>query len=299
MVCHNSRPAYAEVDDSSLAANGLTASSTLITPHNGTQTDVLYGANAYFMTTRLTPSPHLAVTDTCAGCHETIPNAAEKDAGQTSNHSFIADLSICSSCHAATTNGAIIQSQVVSLMTQLDQGIFTAINTLLSAGPYVTTVRDAQTLDYLCLTGGATPSVYLPLTSAPATYAPFNLSAGPPPHATPWRNLASVEVTFATNPFTSLANLAECGSTSAPAVVPGVTYQGGPVVLSISAAQAGTTHSATHPPLVSAVSITGRAIYNEALLNNDLSVGIHNPGFPQAVIANTLAQLANVTVGNP
>ncbi len=299
MVCHNSRPSYSEVDDFSIAANGLTASSTLITPHNGTQTDVLYGANAYFMTTRLNPSPHLAVTDTCAGCHETIPNAAEKDAGQTSNHSFIADLSICSSCHAPTTDGTVIQGQVASLMEQLDQGIFKALGTLLAAGPYVTTVRDAQTLDYLCVTGGGTPSVYLPLTSAPATYAPFALSAGPPVHTTPWRSLSSVEVTFASNPFTSLANLAECGSTNAPAVVTGITYQGGPVVISISAAQAGTTYARTNPPLVSAVSITGKSIYNEALLNNDLSLGIHNPGFAQTLITNTLAQLANVTTVNP
>jgi hypothetical protein len=118
-------------------------------------------------------------------------------------------------------------------------------------------------------------------------------------HTTPWRNLSSVEVTFATNPFAGMANLAECGSTRSPAVVPGVVYQGGPVVLSISAAQAGATHSATGMPLVSAVSITGKAVYNEALLHNDLSLGIHNPGFPQTVVTNTLAQLANVTPTNP
>jgi len=298
MVCHNSRPAYAEVDDTSVTRNGLTSSSTLITPHNGTQTDVLYGANAYFAPTT-TPSPHLAVADTCAGCHH-IANAAQKDAGQTSNHSFIADLSICSTCHAAAFDGASIQNQTEVQMAQLDQAIFGAIGTLLSnAGTYNTTVRDAQTLDYLCLTGGGAPAVYLPISSAPATYAPFAVSAGPPVHTTQWRSLSSVEVTFAANPFTSMANLAECGSTSAPAVIPGVTYQGGAVVISIGAAQQGTTHSLSGMPIVSAVSITGKSIYNEALLNNDLSLGIHNLPFTQNLIAATLARLGTVTPGNP
>jgi hypothetical protein len=298
MVCHNSRPAYSEVDDFSVAADGLTSSSTLITPHNGTQTDVLYGANAYFMPSPGMPSPHLAISDTCAGCHH-LPNAAEQDAGLTDNHAFIADLSICTNCHAAATNGKAIQDQTAAQMARLDQAIFTAVGTLLSAGPYTTTVRDAQTLDYLCLTGGSAPSVYLPLTAPPATLAPFNASAGPPVHTTQWRNLSSVEVTFASNPFTGLPNLAECNSTNAPAVVQGAVYQGGPVVLSIGAAQAGATHVSGNPPLVSAVSITGKSIYNEALLNNDLSLGIHNPAFAQTLITNTLAKLVTVTPSNP
>jgi hypothetical protein len=296
MVCHNSRPAYASIGDTSLAANGLTSSSTLITPHNGTQTDVLYGSNAYFMPAPVV-SPHLAVAGTCAGCHEGIPNAAERAAGQTTNHSFIADLSICSTCHAAAFDGAAIQSKTSAQMAQLDQAIFGAIGTLLSAaGTYNTTVRDAVTLDYLC-TGGSTPSAYLPITAVPASYAPFATSAGPPVHTTQWRSLSSVEVTFASNPFAT--GMAECGSASSPSVIAGVTYQGGPVVISISAAQAGPTHSAANKPIVSAVSITGRSIYNEALLNNDLSLGIHNLPFTQALVANTLAQLATVTPANP
>jgi hypothetical protein len=295
MVCHNSRP--------SSALFGVTSTgSTLVTPHNGTQTDVLYGANAYFMPATM-PSPHLAVTDTCAGCHEHIPNAAEKEAGLTSNHSFIADLSICSTCHAAAFDGAAIQEDTQTRMASLDQAIYGALTTLLSAavqsgsGTYNTTVRDAQTLDYLCVTGAGAPSAYLPLSIVPATYAPFATSAGPPVHTTEWRSLASVQVTFASNPFPM--GMAECASTSAPSVVPGVTYQGGPIVLSVSAAQAGSTHSSSNAPIVSSASITGKAIYNEALLNNDLSLGIHNLPFTQAVVAATLAQLATVTAGNP
>jgi hypothetical protein len=296
MVCHNSRPSFASVGDSFVARNGLTSASALVTPHNGTQTDVLYGANAYFMP-EATPSPHLAVGDTCVGCHYAIPTAAQKDAGQTTNHSFITDLSICSTCHAAAFDGATVQAETAAQMSQLDQAIFTAIGTLLeAAGTYNTTVRDAATLDYLCEVDGGVPNVYIPVAGLPATYAPFSVSAGPPVHVQPWRNLGSVLVTFASNPF---AGMAECSGTSSPAVVPGVAYAGGPVVLSISAAQAGATHSSSGLPLVSAVSITGKAIYNEALLNNDLSVGVHNLPFVQTLISNTLAELGNVTTTNP
>jgi len=148
MVCHNSRPSFASVGDSFVARNGLTSASALVTPHNGTQTDVLYGANAYFMP-EATPSPHLAVGDTCVGCHYAIPTAAQKDAGQTTNHSFITDLSICSTCHAAAFDGATVQAETAAQMSQLDQAIFTAIGTLLeAAATYNTTVRDAATLDY-------------------------------------------------------------------------------------------------------------------------------------------------------
>jgi len=303
MVCHNSRPAFAEVDDFSVSANKLTAASTLITPHNGTQTDVLFGANAYFMP-RLSPSPHLAVTDTCAGCHA-IPTAAQRDAGVSTNHAFATDLSICSTCHSAALDGAELQQPIVAGLAQVDQSIYGAVSTLLTSavgsesGTYNTTVRDAATLEYLCITGLGAPDVYLPLGVVPITYAPFLVSAGPPVHATRWRNLGTVLVTFATNPFVQMAGLAECSGTTTPTVVAGVTYQGGPVVLSVSAAQAGTTHASSNPPLVSAVSITGKSIYNEALLSNDLSLGIHNLPFAQALIATTLAQLANVTPTNP
>jgi hypothetical protein len=96
-----------------------------------------------------------------------------------------------------------------------------------------------------------------------------------------------------------MSGLAECNGTTAPAVVPSVVYGGGPVVLSISSAQAGATHSSANLPIVSAVSITGKSIYNEALLHNDLSLGIHNLGFTQNVVENTLAQLGAVTPANP
>jgi hypothetical protein len=300
MVCHNSRPSYAEVDDFSIAKNGLKASSSIVTPHNGTQTDVLYGANAYFMP-KATPSPHLSVADTCAGCH-LIPTAAQKAAGVTTNHSFITDLTICSTCHAATFDGAAVQAQTSAQLAQLDQAIFGAIGTLLGAAPtYNTTVRDPVTFDYLCITAadGGAPNVYIPLTTTPDSYAPFAGTSGPPVHTTPWRNLGSVLVTFATNPFTSIPGLAECNGTSSPVVVPGANYTGGPVVLSVSAAQLGSSHSSKSSPMVSAISITGKSIYNEALLNNDLSLGVHNPTFAPALVTSTLSQLANVTPTNP
>ena len=142
------------------------------------------------------------------------------------------------------------------------------------------------------------PTAYLPIPAAPATYAPFAMSAGPPVHTTAVAEPVQRRGHLRQQPLRD-GDLAECGSTSSPSVVPGVTYQGGPVVISISAAQAGPTHSGSNKPIVSAVSITGKSIYNEALLNNDLSLGIHNPAFAPTLVVNTLAQLATVTPANP
>ncbi len=298
MVCHNSRPASGPISDVTLGANGLTRSSTLITPHAGTQTDVLYGTSAYFMETA-SPSPHLAVEGTCAGCHA-IPTSAEADAGQTTNHAFATDLSICPACHSSAIDGAGLQAATAANLSGLDTAIFAAVGALLeAAGTYNTTVLDPATLKYLCVAGAGAPEVYLPLEAPPATFAPYAVSAGPPVHTTPWRDLGAVLVTFAADPFSAVGGLAECDGTTSPAVVPGAVYAGGPVVLSLEAAQPGPTHSSSKAPIISAVSITGRSIYNEALLHNDQSLGIHNLPFTQTLVSNTLASLRTVTPQNP
>jgi len=133
--------------------------------------------------------------------------------------------------------------------------------------------------------------------------APFAETAGPPVHTAPWRNLGTALVTLPTNTVI-VSGMPECtipsGATTGT-VVAGVTYAGGPVVMSVSSVQAGPTHTTggAATPLISAISITGQSIYNEALLNNDLSLGIHNLPFYQAVIGNTMEQLLSVTAANP
>ncbi|MFI5298390.1 MAG: carboxypeptidase regulatory-like domain-containing protein [Polyangiales bacterium] len=310
MVCHSSATQYPSIGDQSLASNGLTSSSPLIMPHLSTQSDVLYGANAYFVVPRQ-PSPHLAVAGTCAGCHHDQLTSAERDAGTTlnnpldpsraTNHAFATDVSICSSCHAAVFDGASIQKQTRARFDALDKAIFSALSTVISAaGTYTTTARDPATSHYLCLTGSGAPNVYLPITLAPATFAAYAQATQPPSHSTTrWRSLAEVLVTFPSDPFVGLSGLAECDGRDAPVVVGGVTFAGGPVVLSLVDMQSGAPRSASGTPMFSAVSILGRAIYNEALLNGDGSYGVHNRPFIDALLDATFAQLALVTPSNP
>ena len=319
MVCHNSRPTNGEIDSQTIVANGLTATSSIPTTHNATQTDVFYGVNAFFMPPGGMPSPHLAVKDTCVGCHHDIPNAAQAALGQSKNHEFVTDSTICSTCHGGSSglvDGDGLMGGVKSQMAAFDSAIFTAVSTVLSgtgASGYNTTFRDisqstpsaAAAAYYLC--NAATGSVYwpMPATAVPQTYAAYvipSLSKGAGQHVSPWRNLTNVEVTFAAGVFP--AGTAEC---TAPAsgkttgtVVTGVTYDGSsPLYMSITGIQAGPTHLSTGAPLFNALTITAQSIYNEQLLNNDLSNGIHNLPFYSAVIENTEAKLATVTPTNP
>ena len=57
-------------------------------------------------------------------------------------------------------------------LDSVDRAIFVALTTILASGPFNTTVRDAQTLHALCLAGTGTPSLYLPVSVAPATTRP-------------------------------------------------------------------------------------------------------------------------------
>ena len=148
MACHNTR--NGETDDSTASTLSSTAAMGSRGPHLPPQTDNLFGVNAYFMPASV-PSPHLAIKDTCVGCHYAIPNAAEAAAGQTTNHSFIADLSICSTCHGSTSvNGAALQSDVKSQMATLDKLIFAKVADALAAavtttGGYTVSAQDTLT----------------------------------------------------------------------------------------------------------------------------------------------------------
>lgn len=110
MTCHNTRNGEHSDFVAKPSATSFSAS------HVPAQTDVLYGFNAYWVP-RYNPSAHLAVGDTCVGCHVKTPTATEAAAGQTGNHAFKTDTTICASCHAAGVNGEALQA---SYQAQLD-----------------------------------------------------------------------------------------------------------------------------------------------------------------------------------
>lgn len=101
MVCHNTRNGLHN------DANPPTAYSA---PHTPSQTDVLMGQNAYFVNTQR--SPHGDLQDTCVTCHmEESPAPLDLSmAGAGANHSFAADIKMCSKCHSDKLDGTALQA---------------------------------------------------------------------------------------------------------------------------------------------------------------------------------------------
>jgi hypothetical protein len=101
---------------------------------------------------RYSPSAHLAVADTCAGCHVKIATGSEAASMQASNHSFQVDGTICATCHgtgSTAVDGAALQAanqvQIDSIRGYLASKMLTtvvsAINNVPAAGAMIVAVR--------------------------------------------------------------------------------------------------------------------------------------------------------------
>ncbi len=277
MACHNQR-------NGALGALSLANNPNAIpTPHDGPQTDVLFGVNAFFVPP--TPSPHLAVTDTCVGCHYGSPTAAERAAGETQNHSFVADLTICSRCHgnpdagSATVDGVALQAAVKSQMVALDQVLFSKVAAALAAaaasgGYTVISAEDTATGDFLCA-GAATGVPSFTFAVAPTATA---ITEPLPPAE--WRALTTLWM-----PYPTLTGTSECTATGALA---SATYGGSaPVSINLNNVKAGSPAV----PVFAPRSLVAESIWNEALLHDDQTWGVHNLPFFESVIVSTTTQL--------
>ncbi len=278
MACHNTR--NGETDDTTASTLSSTAAIGRA-GHDGPQTDMLYGVNAYFVPVS-NPSPHLAVKDTCAGCHYAVPNAALTAAGEKTSHSFVADLSICTACHATGStlvDGAGLQGGVKSQMAALDRLIFAKIADALAAAvtantSYTASAQDTATGNYLCAAAGTgTPT--FKFTAAPAA-----ATITEPQPVAKWRSLNTIWF-----PMSTLSGTTECTSAGALATT---TYNGtAPLSVGLASVKTGAT-----PAFVFVANgILTKAISNEAMIHNDESWGIHNLPFTQTVIDNTTTQL--------
>ena len=273
MACHNTR--NAEHDDFVAAATDFSG------PHTPSQTDVLYGFNAYFMP-RLNPSPHLSVTDTCAGCHVAIPTATEKAAGQTDNHNFATDDTICASCHSSSTNGEALLSandaQLGELSTAIGTKALAVIDALYTAGDTLSVRAYRQATDQYSSAVAATADILL-------TAAPTAVVLRSAIHGT-----TSFTLTLA-----APVSVAWTATTSAPAItetlsqidcqISGITITGQ------TAPPVPPALTGTPVPAIATNSAVAKASWNLQLLSNDGSRGLHNPDFFQDVIVNTLEAL--------
>ena len=299
MACHNGRNGeHTDTVNSSPYAE---------TPHDSTATEALFGFNAFFVP-RYSPSPHLAIQDTCSGCHVKLPTAAEADAGYSSNHSFVTDLSICQSCHvSASVDGVAIQSQISSEMASLGAAITSAvtagIETASAAGPLCVQV---SSISNPACTGGTCKSSQIPaavpfplppstvlipkggvtsaaMSSAGSTTVTLTLGSGVTFDYFDLRSLAKVGTTTSTKlsvaMYTILTGVTAGTCVGTSPTVPGTGTQLFP------AANPG---SLTPDP-----SIVSKAIWNFATLSNEGSGGIHNFPWTNAVIQATQAQIGN------
>ena len=82
--------------------SGTSAASAAIGgPHAPVQGDMMAVTNAFFVSTGM-PSRHMAVKDTCVGCHVKLHPDSITPAN--TNHTFRADGTICKSCHGVEVN---------------------------------------------------------------------------------------------------------------------------------------------------------------------------------------------------
>jgi hypothetical protein len=191
IACHNGRQgehsdfAQNTVD---VATGRFLAQPTLVafpTEHDAPQAEMLYGFSTYF-TPRYGPSAHLAIADTCAGCHAKLATGGEAAAHQSSNHAFGVDNTSCANCHSAATDGQALQAanqvQIDSLRAQIAQKMLTpivaAINNVPASGAMVVAVRaydlvsDSYSSSTSSYAGAALPAGWIDLVAGTGTTSP-------------------------------------------------------------------------------------------------------------------------------
>lgn len=246
MACHNGR--LGEHTDFAAAPTKYDAAPP------PSETDVLFGFNAWFVP-RMTPSVHLAVKDTCAGCHVAGPMAA--DGGKpASDHTFAIKQGICADCHSANVDGKGLQGAVTAQLNDLAALIGKRVageidKAIKASGKVQVRGWDAKTKLFTSAAGAN-----IELTDAPTAAEPVSigLQAG-------WR--------------LKLAKATEIAWTDGSKTTVDV--------LDVTAADL----SAAGKPLMAPDHMLLKAAWNVGTLRADGSGGVHNPAFYQAVIAGT------------
>jgi hypothetical protein len=275
-TCHNSRNGE-HTDTASPALSSFSA------PHAASQADAVFGFNTYFVN-RLNPSPHLAVTDTCAGCHYKAVTASNVEAKQTSNHSFIVDETMCNNCHSALVDGKGLQA-AVQMDMNLTRALFaqkalTPIVAALNAAPGATVIFRAYDPVTGLYSSSSSNNSNIVLDQIP-TSADFAL-IGPVPGAS-----AGLVLHL---PAPILVQWVDSAGANVGAPVSLAVVTGALASFKLPAGAKPTVYAA--PSAVPAqVQVLYKAYWNLFLLTNDNTFGIHNPGFYNTVLAATSAQL--------
>ncbi len=285
VACHNSR--NGKHDDTVLATDPV-APVAFGTPHDGPMSDVLLGVNAYFVTPGQRGA-HSYIADTCATCHmELTPPPADLSLqGMGTNHTFKADLTICSNCHGAFDGGSL-QATTTTSMASLGSSIANAVMTKLNNGTAGTVLwvraQDPVT-NYFTSSAAGTSNVTFDTLTNPIT-------------AMSLMNASTFQITLKT-------------AVATPTWFNGTTAASGPAttktfdvsVSTIKVDNAGAAGnlaffpgSATGASGSTATGTPGtlfKALWNFSLLTNDQSLGVHNPAFYRTVISATTTAMQN------
>jgi hypothetical protein len=176
-------------------------------------------------------------------------------------------------------DGVALKSQVKQELGDLDQLLFTKVADALGAaatggGYTATSAQDSATGNFLCGGGGGSPPSFAFMV------APSASAIGEPQPPSRWRALTTLWLTIP-----GLTGASECTSAGALATT---TYDGSaPISVSLNGLRARSTSAPLFPP----GSIIAKSIWNEALLHNDQTWGVHNLPFFLSVVENTASQL--------
>jgi hypothetical protein len=264
MTCHNSRNGE---------HNDFKFTPSYSASHKADQTDVMFGFNAFWMP-KYSPSAHLAVTDSCAGCHVKIATGEQTASKQTSNHSFKADNTICATCHASAVDGvalqAAYQTQLDGLGTLLGKKVLNLIQAQLTANNGFNVRAWDPVTDYY--SGAAASEANVTIQQMPTAIEHFEV-----------HGQVGFILTLAapqTIPFV------DAGGAAAPSkALTKIYVQAGTLCVTDP-----TTPLKSKTPLFTSGSDYTKALWNYWLLEHDGTKGIHNPNFYSQVIGVTSAK---------
>ena len=299
-ACHNSRAGeHTDFATATTIPAGVPTLTSMSGPHASAQGDVVEGFNAYFVE-RFSPSPHLAVADTCAGCHYAVPTAADVSLKETTNHSFKVDSTICANCHSANVDGIGLQA-AYSANEDAVRGLFTSklmspLNAAITAG--TVNIRAWQL--------NPNPALAPVNSSASSSNLTVVIPQGNLVTGIDWVQMVdptapalqgAISVGLNLHLTTAIAGIQFVDGTGANVGAPQALSN---IVVAISSVKTGVAPAGTggtvvwqNPVFMPAANaqIAFKSYWNLALLKNDNSYGIHNPGFYDAVLTATTGQL--------
>lgn len=254
MTCHNTRNGL---------HNDAKPPTSYSAPHVAAQADVLMGENAYFMSEGQR-SPHSFLNDTCVTCHmqETPPPAKFSYQQSGTNHSFEADIAICSSCHSSALNGGALQASTEEKAEKLANEMSSYLLSKISAQ---ITIKDYAPHEY----AGKSYDV----KSEAVVIAKDNIESIEPVEVHGQQSFTfkfKTPVTFTYKPANEEPHT--MSNTEVEVQIGDVTTDG-------------------KTALIAASDVLIKAGWNYFLLHGDGSEGVHNPDFTQEVLEASINAL--------